>query len=153
MKFTDFPDDSGFLGIVNTHLYKTFVKEDWKYEDIEHHIINEMNNYSILFWKTDNEDEYSIELKEAKIKTNEKGYIGSIKVTNEELFLVNYESITMAAGNENATLPEKHLKEYRIALPNGNYHIKVNKKGRKYKIEYSKTEKLENVFTMIREIM
>jgi hypothetical protein len=34
MKFAGFPDDSGFLGIVNTHLYKSFVKEDWAYEDI-----------------------------------------------------------------------------------------------------------------------
>ena len=153
MKFTEFPDDSGFLGIINTHLYKPFIQEDWKYEDIENHLINEMKNYSILFWKTDYEDEYIIEINE--IKNNKKNgdeFIGSIKVTNEKLYLINYESITMAASYGDTKLPEKHLQEYVIKLPNGNYDIKISKKGRKYKIGYNKTEELKESWTIIPEI-
>ena len=153
MKFTEFPDDSGFLGIVNTHLYKSFIKEDWKYEDIENHLINEMKNYSILFWKTEYEDEYIIEINEIKNnKKNEDEFIGSIKVTNEELYLINYESITMATSYEDTKLPEKHLEEYIIKLPNGNYDIKISKSGRKYKIRYNKTEELKEPWTIIPEI-
>jgi hypothetical protein len=68
MRFTDFPDDSGFLGIVNTHLYKSFIKGDWNYEEIKNHLINEMKNYSILFWRTDSEDEYIIEISNGNLR-------------------------------------------------------------------------------------
>jgi hypothetical protein len=155
MKFIDFPNDSGFLGIINTHLYKAFVNEDWEYEDIENHIINEMKNHSILFWKTEYEDEIVVEINEVNkiIKNKENEFIGSIKVTNEELYLINYESITMAAAYEDIKLPEEHLKEYKIKLPNGNYDIKIIIKGEKHKIEYNKTEELENIWTIIPEII
>jgi hypothetical protein len=155
MKFTNFPNDSGFLGVINTHLYKTLVKEDWEYEDIENHIVNEMKNHSILLWKTEYEDEMVVEIKEANkiIKNKENEYIGSIKVTNEELYLINYESITMAASDNDIKLPEEHLAEYVIKLLNGNYDLKITKKGKKYIIEYSKTEELKNVGEIIPEII
>jgi hypothetical protein len=123
MKF-DIADDSEFLGIVNTRLYKSFVKQDWEFNDIENHLINEMKNYSILFWKTDVENKWSVEVKETN-KINKNGLTGSIKVTDEELYLINYESITMAAKYEDVKLPEKHMEEYRIKLSNGNYNINI----------------------------
>jgi hypothetical protein len=108
----------------------------------------------ILFWKTGCEGEYDIEINESdKISGGNDPFAGSIKVTNEELYFVNYESIAMAASYEDECLPEKHLHGYAIKLPNGIYHVKISKKGRKYRIEYCKAEESKEPWTIIPEIM
>ena len=45
-------DDSGFLAIINSESYKSFVDEDWELIQLMNHFITEMNNKNIIFWAT-----------------------------------------------------------------------------------------------------
>ena len=48
-------DDSGFLAIVNSNTYKSFVDEDWQLNQLMKHFVDEMNNMNIIFWATGNQ--------------------------------------------------------------------------------------------------
>jgi len=48
-------DDSGFLAIVNSDTYKSFVDEDWQLNQLMKHFFDEMNNMNIIFWATGNQ--------------------------------------------------------------------------------------------------
>ena len=48
-------DDSGFLAIVNSDTYKSFVDEDWQLNQLMKHFVDEMNNMNIIFWATGNQ--------------------------------------------------------------------------------------------------
>jgi len=45
-------DDSGFLAIVNSDTYKSFVDEDWQLNQLMKHFFDEMSNMNIVFWAT-----------------------------------------------------------------------------------------------------
>ena len=45
-------DGSGFLGIINTELYNTFVDEDWELEELLDRFRTETNNKHCVVWNT-----------------------------------------------------------------------------------------------------
>ena len=75
-----------------------------------------------------------------KIIEKENTIFGSIKVTNGELFLAFYESICMAAFYKNYPFPDKHMKEYKIKLSNGNYIVRIQNVEGKFEIVYDRTK-------------
>ena len=119
-------DDSGFMGIIDNHKYRSFVNENWNFEQLITHFKQEMSNHSLLLWATGIENTWKVKFQNRF--SDENGYremIGNIIVTNNELYLINYESLTMAAQFENLVLPEKHMQGLKIPLKNGIYKFRI----------------------------
>lgn len=53
MKF-EITDDSGFLALVNSSTYNSFVKEDWELDSLFNHFVSQMNEGCFLIWQTSN---------------------------------------------------------------------------------------------------
>nr|WP_282155026.1 hypothetical protein [Cytobacillus gottheilii] len=126
--------DTNFIGVANTEEYKSFVSEDWDVDDLLFkHIAEEMRNGHILFFQMTAEGiehswnvEVLIDSEEEKIEQScFRKASGFIKVTHEQLFLVDYDCITMAAQFENHKVPDQNCSQYRIEIPNGDYQVEV----------------------------
>jgi len=125
MKFFEISDDSGFMGIVNYDKYNSYLKPNWNFEMIKEKVITEMNAHNLLFWGTGKENNWRVKIdtkpSERKAFREAKGVI---EITNEKLYLTNYETLTMAAQFEKIKLPEKHHENLFIELENGKYMVK-----------------------------
>jgi len=60
LKAFNITDDSGLLAIVNADRYKSFVHEDWEYEQLMKHFVDQMNNNSFIIWATGLEGDWTI---------------------------------------------------------------------------------------------
>ena len=101
-------DDASFLGLINTDLYESFIDEDWEFEDIEVRVIRESQKGHLLFWGTSVPNFWTIRIcSQASSEKAFKSFKGKIKVSNSKLYLVNYDSITLAAHFEDEKLPKK----------------------------------------------
>ena len=138
MKIFEISDDSGFMGIANFDKYQSFLSPNWDFEMIKERIINEMNFHHLLLWGTGSENYWKVKF---DTKFSNKPFFredkGVIEITNEKLYLTNYESLTMGAQFENIRLPEKHHEKLYVELENGKYMVKFRQmeNPEKYEVE------------------
>jgi hypothetical protein len=119
-------DDSGFLAIVNADNYKSFVDHDWEYGQLIKHFVDQMNNNSLIIWATCLEGERTIHFTDKQ--SNEKSFrqfSKFINVTSGQLWLINYEDLTVAAQFEDEKIPLNHNKNLFIQLDNGIYNVTI----------------------------
>ena len=81
-------DDSGFLAIVNSDTYKSFVDEDWQLNQLMRHFVDEVNNKNIIFWATGNQSIWTIKFVD-KSENNKafREFTSTINVTDGKLYL------------------------------------------------------------------
>ncbi|GLR16155.1 hypothetical protein [Portibacter lacus] len=123
-KILKISDDSGFIGIANLSTYDSFIGKNWNFNQLKEHIVIEINKNNLLFWATGREDDWTVKFiinGEETIKKPFRKEEAIIQVTNNKLYLVNYETLTMAAQFEHVILPENHLNQLFIELDNGYY--------------------------------
>ena len=119
-------DDSGFIAIVNADKYNSFVNEDWELKQLMNHFISEMNKETLLIWATGSEDEWAVAfLDTPSIDKAFREFNKTIEVTNGQLFLTNYEDLTMAAQFRESKIPAAHHAGLNIKLDNGRYDLSV----------------------------
>lgn len=119
-------DDSGFMGIANLNKYESFVDSNWDFEMLKKRIVDQINLNNILFWSTGREDIWNVQVTtNAKLASSNFYRIeeGLIEVTDEILYLVNYETLSMAAQFQDTKLPERHLENLNFELNNGLYLV------------------------------
>lgn len=120
-------DEDGFIAIVDTNLYHTFVHEDWELDQLFEHFVNEMNKDSIIVWST-NPGGGLWKVKFLNIPSTNKAYRQfdkNIKVTNGKLFLTDYTDLTMVAQFADEQIPSIHNSNLFIPLDNGRYSVTV----------------------------
>ena len=155
-------DDSGFLALIEPRNYTSFVDEDWELEQLFKHFKNQMGKGNMLIWATGECNTWNVEVN--RFFTDTKGFreaFGSIKVESESVYLINYESLTMAAQFSDIHLPESHMNDLFIELENGCYNVRIVQfynpdtntyAGRRdvdFLIEFEKTDKLQDSLTHI----
>jgi hypothetical protein len=148
----DFLDEDGFISIVNVDKYKGFVDSDWQLDQLFQHFVDQMNNNSLIIWKT-NEDggnEWNIKiLNQPSEKKEFRCFSFPIIVTNGCLYLVPYNDLTMVAQFENETVPSKHNLHLKVNIANGFYNVIVRQmfdpNDFKYEVEASHFEIIFNV--------
>lgn len=122
------PDDSGFLGIVDPSAYSTFVAEDWTLDQLFDHFQSEMAKRRMLLWATAMEDIWLVEVTNSAVSSQLPAFrrtSGPIQVTAGKLLLVNYETLTMVAQFTDVSLPEPHLADLLVDVPNGQYACEI----------------------------
>lgn len=127
VKILEISDDSGFMGLVNVETYDSFVSENWGFDDLRERFIREMNRCTMLFWSTGREGLWNVRITTDKEEHKPFRTIrGKISVTDEKLFLINYEDLSMAAQFQNEKLPLRHNADLGLRIENGNYNVKIN---------------------------
>jgi hypothetical protein len=119
--------DGTYLALIDTAKYKGFVGPLWSKIPrlLEPHFIEHMKNYIGLFWDTNLETNWVIEVMTEKVTTSGfREITGSVTVTNGFLAVLEYNALTNLAQFEKYTI-EKYIKENVIPLENGNYTIRV----------------------------
>jgi hypothetical protein len=135
-------DDSGFIAIVNSDKYISFVDKDWELPQLLHHFVTEMNKDTLIIWSTGMENNWTVDILDKP--SNKKSYRElnkSISVTEGQLFLTNYEDLTMAAQFDNERIPSKHNSELNIKLDNGKYNFTIRQMYDPYDNNYDPTQK------------
>ncbi|USK62352.1 hypothetical protein LIT37_22915 (plasmid) [Peribacillus asahii] len=51
--------------------------------------------------------------------------VGYIKVTENQLYLVDYDCLTMSAQFEDEKVPDKNCSDYKIKIENGIYKVEI----------------------------
>jgi hypothetical protein len=116
--------DSGFIAIVNTDKYKSFVDENWELPQLFNHFTEQMNNENLIIWATGSENEWTVNfLVTPSNNIAFREFNKSITVTSAQLYLTNYEDLTMAAQFDDCTIPAKHNSSLYIKLENGKYNF------------------------------
>jgi hypothetical protein len=119
-------DDSGFLAIVNAETYNSFVDENWELIQLMNHFIDEMKSNTIIFWGTGLANEWTVSFVDKPSNNSAfREFTQTINVTNEQLYLTNYEDLTMSAQFEDTKIPAEHHADLAIQLENGLYYLKV----------------------------
>lgn len=123
--------DTNFIGIVNAKQYKSFVDMDWKLNQLLQHFANEMKVGNILVMQMTEEGiehswkvEVNIENEAIEQKCFRKAE-AYIRVTENKLFLVDYDCLTMAAQFESNKVPDRNCSKYEIDIDNGIYRIQI----------------------------
>ena len=123
--------DTNFIGIANANTYKSFVNEDWELDQLLKHFGDEMQQGHILvFQMTEEGIEYSWRV-DVRVGTEEithpcfRKAIGYMEVTENKLFLVDYDCLTMAAQFEDNKVPDENCSNYKINMENGLYKVEV----------------------------
>jgi hypothetical protein len=94
-------DDSGFLAIVNSESYQSFVDEDWQLTQLIEHFVNEMNNKSLVIWSTGLPSIWVVSFVDRPIHKNPfREFTTTITVTEGKLYLTNFEDLSMSAQFE-----------------------------------------------------
>jgi hypothetical protein len=123
----DIKGDGSYLGIVDVGSYKGFVGKDWAKNPrlLEPHFIQQMCTYSGLFWDTNLESAWRVEVSmERSDKTGYREVQGSLVVTGGKLVILDYDALTMMAQFEEHTL-ERYVGDNAIVLENGNYDVRI----------------------------
>jgi len=126
LKTLTITDDSGFLAIVNADRYHSFVDENWELSQLFNHFVDEMNNDNLILWQTGAEGDWKVQFvdKQTTLKSFRE-FSTSIEVTDRQLFLTNYEDLTMAAQFEDEKVPAQHNAHCYLQLDNGKYKVIV----------------------------
>lgn len=135
--------DSGFLAIVNSDTYKSFVDEDWQLNQLMEHFVDEMNNKNIIFWATGNQSNWTISfLSKPDNKKYIREFISTINVTDGKLYLTNYDDLTMSAQFEDTKIPAEHNSDLVIKLENGLYNLTIRQLFNPEDYDYEPDEKI-----------
>jgi len=119
-------DDSGFLAIVNSDKYSPFVNKNWELPELMKHFVDQMNNEALIIWATGAENEWTVNFVDKPTdKYDYKKFDKIIEVTNGQLFLTNYEDLTMAAQFKEDQIPSRHNSSKNIGLDNGTYNLTI----------------------------
>ena len=119
-------DDSGYIAIVNPERYNSFLDENWELPQLFNRFVGEMNNDNLIIWATAFENKCTVNFVTApSTEISFREFAKTIKVTNEKLYLTNYEDLTTAAQFSNETLPAKHNANLWVALDNGEYEFTI----------------------------
>jgi hypothetical protein len=136
-------DDSGFLAIVNADKFNSFVSEQWELLQLFQRFIQEMNKDHLIIWATGLENKWTVHFLDKP--TNKKAFrefSKAIEVTDGQLFLTNYEDLTMAAQFVDEKIPSKQNQDLYIQLDNGKYEITVRQLFDPTNYEYEEEEKV-----------
>jgi len=121
-------DDDGFIALVNSANYQGFVDDDWQFDELMSHFVNQINQGNIIVWQTSNDGggNWSVSFQEQPSSTHAfRQFEQIINVTTGELFLTNYSDLTMAAQFSDASIPATHNADLKIGLKNGLYKVTV----------------------------
>jgi hypothetical protein len=119
-------DDSGFLGIVNSDKYNSFVSEDWQLPQLFKHFVDEMNNDNLILWSTGAENVWTVNfVNEPSEAKSLREFNKTLQVTNGKIFLTNYEDLTMAAQYHDEKIPAKHDADLSIDLDKGRHEFQI----------------------------
>src|SRR3546814_9564220 len=90
------------------------------------HFVDEMNNKYIIFWATGSAYEWTVSfVDKSSNKKAFREFTSTINVTDEKLYLTNYEDLTMSAQFEDTKIPAKHNSDLIIKLENGLYNLTI----------------------------
>ncbi|MEH7814267.1 hypothetical protein [Bacillus toyonensis] len=123
--------DTNFIGVANTNKYESFVDEDWELDNLLQHFGDEMKQGHILvFQMTEEGIEHSwrVEVRKGTEEITHKCFrkaVGHIEVTENQLYLVDYDCLTMAAQFQNHKVPDQNCSKYKIEIENGFYEVEV----------------------------
>ncbi|MET4083186.1 hypothetical protein ABIB40_003155 [Pedobacter sp. UYP30] len=124
----EFSDGDGFISIVNADKYKGFVDNDWGLDQLFNHFVDQMNDRNIIIW-TSNEDggnEWNIHISNRPSLNDEfRHFSFPIVVTNECLYLVPYDDLTMVAQFESEVISAKYNSHLKIEMTNGSYNVTI----------------------------
>ncbi|RRJ61712.1 hypothetical protein EHV15_01015 [Paenibacillus oralis] len=121
--------DTNFIGLVNAQSYKSFVNEDWELVELLRHFSSEMLNENILVYQMTNEGiehSWNIEVIIGPETTDEECFRkaeGYIKVTENKLYIVDYDCLTMSAQFEDEQVPDKNCEKNQLHVNNGAYKV------------------------------
>ena len=121
-------DDDGFIALVNSANYQGFVGDEWQFEQLMSHFVNQMNAGNIVIWQTsdDGGGNWLVSIQEQPSDTQAfRQFEQVINVTTGELFLTNYSDLTMAAQFADSFVPAAHNSDLKIDLENGWYNLTV----------------------------
>ena len=121
-------DDDGFIALVNSANYKSFVDEDWQFDQLMAHFVDQINKGNLVVWQTSNDGggDWLVSFREQASGTPAfRQFEQLINVTSGELFLTNYSDLTMAAQFSNASIPAAYNADLKIELENGWYKLTV----------------------------
>ncbi|MEH7014738.1 hypothetical protein V7087_28715 [Neobacillus niacini] len=123
--------DTNFVAVANADTYKSFVDEDWELDILLQHFGKEMKRGHILvFQMTEKGIQYSWRV-DVRVGTEEiadkcfRKAIGYIEVTENQLYLLDYDCLTMAAQFEVNKVPDQNCSKYKIGMKNGFYRVEV----------------------------
>ena len=119
--------DGSHLALVDVKQYRSFVGRDWGERDqLYRHLVSAANQQSLLAWRTGFEADWRIEVS-AGLTTRRgfREFSARINNTSDALYLVNYDSLTMAAQFDDHTLPDKETAQYQVPLSQGHYRVHV----------------------------
>lgn len=123
--------DTNFIGMVNAEQYQGFVSEDWELDGLLQHFADETQAGRILVMQmTDEGMEHSWQVEVLFEATGNVGPCyrraeGYIQVTDQRLYLVDYDCLTMAAQFEEEKVPDTNCADYGFELRNGIYKVDI----------------------------
>lgn len=131
MKFCMSFGDTNFIGVANADTYQSFVDKDWELDRLLQHFGNEMKQGHILvFQMTEEGIEHSWRV-EVTVGTEELTHrcfrkaVGYLEVTDNGLYLVDYDCLTMAAQFKDHQVPDQNCSKYKIEIENGLYKVEA----------------------------
>jgi len=124
----DVVGDGNYLALVDTHRYVSFVGEDWSQNDrlLEPHFIAQMQKRALLIWGTGFETDWRVEVRFGF--SQQKAFreiLGTLEISEGEAFLLNDDSLTMAAPYQDRCLPDNDCKLRRITVTPGAYDCRI----------------------------
>jgi hypothetical protein len=118
-------DDSGMMALVDPDAYQSYVDKDWDLEQLGGHFVAEMARRTLLIWPTGFENHWTVEVTDVPRALDpvdiRRQVTGLIEASRGRLLVTSYESLTMAAGYRDVTLPERYDMDNVIAVPAGIY--------------------------------
>ena len=121
-------DDDGFIALVNGANYQGFVGEDWQFDQLITHFVDQMNLGNVIVWQASNDGggDWLVSFQEHPSSTPAfRQFEHFINVTTGQLFLSNYSDLTMAAQFSDISIPLPHNADLEIELENGWYKVIV----------------------------
>jgi len=125
-------DDSGFLALLDPDAYAGFVAEDWEYDQLVAHFVEQMRLRRLLIWATGAENTWRVEIG-AGVKPDDEPFRaidGGIVTTEGRLLLTSYEALTMAAQFDDVRLPEEHQRDQLLRVTPGSYACAIAQRYR-----------------------
>jgi hypothetical protein len=119
-------DDSGFLAIVDPDAYEGFVQKEWTLDSLRQRFAREMANRHLLIWSTGVGNVWNVQVSFQPTKASGfREIVGTINSSRGRLLLTNYESLTMAAGFADISLPGAHEQENVLQVQPGLYDCRL----------------------------
>ena len=121
---TELSSGYGCLAILDLSKYSGFVDENWELEQLKTHIRSENSKGHIVPWGcTSCNWNIEIHLGEPSVKGYRRHK--SFLISEGELLLTTYDSISMAAQFSDVELPEAHEQDQVFKLEKGEYEVLV----------------------------